>query len=156
MHQTIKADISADPQQVMEIVSDLSTYPEWLDLVATATPDDSGHVAEGTAAHSETCPAWLVTIRAKIGPFSRSKKLRMVRTHQSDSEATFERRELDGRQHSAWVMASTVSEGPSGARLKIDLRYDGGLWSAPVEAILSGVTSSAGERLSAFAQARRI
>ncbi len=143
MHRTITAEITASPERVFEIVSDLETYREWLDLVTVSDP--------APADSSDAGPAWFVTIRAKVGPFARSKRLRMVRTELSDHTARFERHELDGREHSAWVMQSTVENGPSGARVSMVLDYDGRLMDGPIEAILGAVMNTAGDKLSEYA-----
>ena len=61
----------------MEALADLSTYPEWLALVTEAEPQGD---------HT-----WLVTLRARLGPLARSKRLRMVRTQLLDDSVRFER-----------------------------------------------------------------
>lgn len=143
MHRTITADIEAPPQRVFDIVSDLETYAEWLEIVDSAEP--------APADSSDRGPAWFVTIKAKIGPFARSKRLRMVRVDQTESSARFERHELDGRTHSAWTMESVVEEGPKGSNVSMDLRYDGGLWDGPLDVILGSAADGAGDRLAAYA-----
>lgn len=165
MDRNVTASIAAPCERVGEIIGDLATYPKWLELVSdtTAEPTELGDN-----------PAWLVTIQAKIGPFSRSKRLRMVRTSFDNaavgSQARFERDELDGRQHSTWTMqitltpspASTPSPGlhdPSEAgepnegecEIAIDLAYGGALWSGALEAVLGPVVESAGRKLSIYA-----
>lgn len=143
MHRTITADIDAPPQRVFDIVSDLETYAEWLDVVDSAEPAPADSTDAG--------PAWFVTIKAKIGPFARSKRLRMVRTEQTETSARFERHELDGREHSAWTMESVVAEGPRGSTVSMELSYDGGLWDGPLDAILGSVAGGAGDQLAAYA-----
>lgn len=143
MHRTITANVTAEPQRVLDIVSDLSTYPEWLELVSTV--DTTGSESD------EDGPAWFVTLRAKVGPFSRSKRLRMVRTATTNTGAHFDRREVDRRDHSAWTMTSDVEEGPDGTLLTIGLAYDGKLFTGPLEAILDAATEDAGAKLSAYA-----
>ena len=146
MHQTVTAPVAAPRERVAAIISDLATYPDWLDLVTAADPADG----------DDEQPAWLVTIRAKVGPFARSKKLRMVRTVDDRSGNTtayrFERRELDGRDHSAWTLDAAVSPDATGkSSVTMDLRYDGGLWTAPLEPILGSFISGAGADLEAYA-----
>ncbi len=143
MHRTITATVSAEPQVVLDIVSDLSTYPEWLELVSS--------VDEAPSESDENGPAWFVTLRAKVGPFARSKRLRMVRTRTTDTGATFERHEVDRSDHSAWTMTSDVEEGPGGTVLSIGLTYDGKLFTGPLDAILDAATKDAGTKLSAYA-----
>ncbi len=137
------ADVAADPERVLEIVSDLATYPEWLELVSAADR------APGET--TDAGPAWFITLKAKVGPFSRSKRLRMVRTNQDDTSVRFERFEVDRRDHSAWVMESVVSEGPEGSVVSMELTYDGKLFTGPLETILGSVAGDAGPRLSDYA-----
>jgi len=147
MHQTVTATIAAPTDKVSEIVGDLGTYSEWLDLVSAAEIVES----------QDDQPAWLVTIRAKVGPFARSKKLRMVRTvNETEPEGAtycFERTEVDGRRHSAWTLdinVASVVEDHSSCEVTMALRYDGGLWTAPLEPILGTFISGAGPDLEAY------
>lgn len=149
MHQTTTASVAAPIERIAEIIGDLGTYPAWLDLVTAATPDDGPS--------DDDHPSWLVTIRAKVGPFARSKKLRMVRTSTDRAEAgttfRFERCEIDGRNHSAWTLQASVAESVDHrATVTMDLRYDGGLWTAPLEPILGSIISDAGPGLEAYAK----
>ncbi len=134
----------ATPAELFAVVGDISTYPEWLDVVS--------HV-EAT----EESDAWLVTLKARVGPFSRSKRLRMVRTiHDpgSVSEVRFERREIDGKEHSDWVLAATVQPAEGGdptqrSTVSLELDYDGAMWSG----LLDGVLGAAADRATAKLQA---
>ena len=108
---------------VWEVVSDLGTYPEWLDIVGRAVP-------AGDA-------AWTVDLRGKLGPFTRSKRLRMARTlAQAPNNVLFEREELDGKEHSAWVLRAEASRtrAPRHARCA---------WSCTTAARCSARSSSA-------------
>ncbi len=157
MHQTVTAPVAAAHDRVATIIGDLATYPHWLDLVTAAAP----------VAGDDDPPAWLVTIRAKVGPFARSKKLRMVRTINDHNDGRthyrFERQELDDRSHSAWTLdAAVVSDngapdngapdngGPDSSTVTMDLRYDGGLWTTPLEPILGSFIAGAGPDLEAY------
>ena len=60
----------ASPERLFDHIATLDRYPPWMRLVHRVTPmppDDLG-------------PAWWVELRARIGPFTRSKQLRMVRS----------------------------------------------------------------------------
>lgn len=144
MHQTVTASVAAPVERVSEIVGDLATYPEWLDLVTETSADGDGEPS-----------AWSVTIRAKVGPFARSKKLRMVRIANDviDGVTTirFEREEIDGRDHSPWTLDATVSSEDAGSTVTMDLRYGGRLWTAPLEPILGSFIDDAGPGLEAYA-----
>ncbi len=150
MHQTFSAETEAGPRELFDLMADLRTYPNWLDLVSEVEPtDDDG---------------WLVTLRARVGPFSRSKRLRMVRTvhtpvgHDRKGSVRFERREIDGKNHSDWVLAAVVEpveedrppidRAPMESRVELDLVYDGALWSG----LLDGVLHAAADRATAKLQ----
>ena len=90
------------PEALFAWVDDLGRYPSWLGIVERAEP-------EAPAADGEV--AWTVDLRGKVGPFARSKRLRMVRTARTEpTRAVFERRETDGRHHSAWLLEAEVTE----------------------------------------------
>lgn len=142
MQRTIAAEIDAPAHEVFSVLDDLATYPAWLDIVSKVTPADPEPGEPG--------PAWWVTLRAQVGPFARSKRLRMVRAH-SDAPRTlrYDRAEVDGRSHSAWSLEAAI-EGSEPSAVRVDLRYEGALWSAPLEAILKGQATDAVPRLQAL------
>jgi hypothetical protein len=120
----------ASPETLFTWVDDLTRYPSWLEIVtaavrAEARPGDPGD-------------AWTVTLRGRLGPFSRSKRLRMVRTElHAPQRVRFERREDDGREHSSWVLEADVHPEPDGAsRLVMVLHYGGGVFEPLVEHLL--------------------
>ena len=127
------------------MVEDLGRYPEWLDIVPRA-------VAE-TGSGDE--PEWTVDLRGRLGPFARSKRLRMARTtHDAPTRVVFERRELDGRDHSPWVLSAEVTtDGDAGSRLTMHLHYGGGLWGPVLERLLRDEIESSKARLIALAEA---
>ena len=143
MQRQINADIDAPVQQLFAVVADLGTYPHWLGLVARVDPAPPDARDEGSA--------WLVTLRAKVGPFARSKRLRMVRTlNVAPSSVTFERREHDGRDHSPWVMHADVRPAGSGSTVAISLHYGGRMWTGPLEGLLGGFIDDGVPRLQQF------
>ena len=120
MQATETLTVPASAAVVFALVSDLSTYPGWLRLVHEAETEVSGEAA-----------AWSVELRARIGPFARSKRLRMVLAEQSlDERVVFERRELDGRDHANWMLrAELVALDATTTDLTMHLSYDGRLWT---------------------------
>ena len=89
----------ASATDVFEQLATLDRYPAWMRLVhrAEALAPDDGR------------PAWRVELRARVGPFARSKQLRMVRTvHEPPHRVRFERVQDDDRDHAAWILAATV------------------------------------------------
>ncbi len=132
------------PETLFAWVDDLSRYPEWLDLVARAQP--------APAVEGDAGPAWLVDLRARLGPLARSKRLRMVRTdHRAPAVARFERSEHDGRQHSAWVLEAHVdpAAGP-GSRLTMHLHYGGAMFGPVLERLLQDEIDRSRSRLLAL------
>ena len=119
--------MNAETQAVRAVLQDLSTYQFWLDLV--------DHVEPSEPADADPGPAYLVTLIAKIGPFARRKRLRMVRQEINESGATFQRREVDRREHSEWVLGAHAEPGEP-TTVSMRLAYGGGLWSEVLERVL--------------------
>lgn len=121
-----------DPTVLHATVADLSTYPSWLDIVTAAdhVPSDEG----------DPGAAWSVVLRGQLGPLRRSKRLRMVRVlDEAPTRVRFERRELDGRAHSPWVLEATLEppETPDDdVALTVRLHYGGSLWVPILDRVL--------------------
>jgi hypothetical protein len=129
-----------DPPTLFRWVDDLERYPQWLSIVPRAERDGDG--------------AWRIDLRGRIGPLSRSKRLRMVRTrHDVPVTAVFERAELDGQEHSAWVLRAEVEPHDGGSRLVMHLHYGGRLWEPLVERLLRDEIESSRQRLLALVAA---
>jgi len=120
----------------MAALSDLGTYPAWLTLVTDAEPEGDD--------------VWLVTLRARLGPLARSKRLRMRRTSLDATRVQFERDETDGREHSAWTLTASLTPVGDTSEVTVHLHYGGALWTAPLEIVLASFEGSAAERLSAY------
>jgi hypothetical protein len=124
MHTTISLTIDgASAADLFAEVATLDRYPAWMRLVhrVEPLPPDDGR------------PAWRVQLRARVGPFARSKQLRMVRTvHEPDRYVRFERIQDDGRDHAAWVLTASVAGTPVGAALVSELTYGGSLWGSAI------------------------
>jgi len=115
------------PEELFAWVDDLARYPDWLEIVTRVEP-------AGTE-------AWAVDLRGRLGPLARSKRLRMVRgTVGAEADgvrtARFERAELDGRQHSPWVLQATVAPHAEGSTLAMGLHYGGSLFGPVLERVL--------------------
>ena len=124
METTIEQLIpGASTAALFEQVATLDQYPPWMRLV---------HRVEPLAA-DDGRPAWWVELRARVGPFARSKQLRMVRTVcEPDRRARFERIQPDDREHAQWILDATVRDAAAGSVLTMHLGYSGELWSASV------------------------
>ncbi len=140
----ITADLDAphQPDALLAWIDDLTRYPQWLTIVprAVVAPSDPADVG----------PAWSIDLRGKVGPLSRSKRLRMVRTKASAREVVFERRELDGQQHAAWILRATLTPNDSGTHLAMALHYSGRLWEPLVERLLHAEIDQSKARLLAL------
>ena len=164
------ADLSCDfsPADVFPYIDDLALYPQWMGLVHRATP------IEPRAGR----PAWDVELRARIGPFARSKRLTMVRRECIEpSSVVFERDDQDGRQHSMWRLSAILSAvsavsavsapapvaapapapaspeptADSGTHMEMGLYYSGGLWTGGiVERVLLDENNRSRKRLIAL------
>jgi hypothetical protein len=111
--------VPASPEVVFEHVARLEAYPPWLRLV---------HAAELVS--EEPQPVWNVELRARVGPFARSKRLRMQRTAiEPNQRVTFERSEVDGRQHARWALDVELAPQGDETVLTMHLAYDGSLWT---------------------------
>jgi hypothetical protein len=155
------AQAPADRAALFAVVADLTTYPGWLELVHRVQPADPEPDDDG--------PAFLVDLRARLGPLARSKRLRMVRVeHRPVEEVRFARREVDGRQHAPWLLSALVraieppttpattdpspAEAPSPphvSEVQVTLHYGGHLWAAPLELALTSHVERAIPRLQA-------
>jgi uncharacterized protein YndB with AHSA1/START domain len=131
-------DAPHPPARVWPVVSDLSTYPRWLDIVPRADLAADG--------------SWTVDLRGSLGPFARTKRLRMIRTTADEpAQAVFERAELDGRQHSPWVLRAEVEPlGDAESRLTMRLHYGGSLFGPVLERLLGDTIERSRPRLLAL------
>jgi hypothetical protein len=122
---TAGLEASCPAEELFAWVEDLGRYPEWLEIVPRAVPEDGEP------------GAWAVDLRGRLGPLARSKRLRMVRTlHQPPERVVFERQERDGRSHAPWVLTAEVEPTPTGSRLAMTMHYGGGLWVPLLERML--------------------
>jgi hypothetical protein len=140
---TASLDAPCEPEALFAWVEDLGAYPRWLDIVPRAEP---------VAPHADdTGPAWSVDLRGRLGPFARSKRLRMVRTgHIPPRTVRFERVEHDGRAHSPWVLDAAVEAIDAGSRLTMHLHYGGRLWASPLDRLLTDEIQRSRPRLLAL------
>ena len=141
---TVEAPVGVE--RLFAAVADLATYPQWLNIVHQVTVEPIG---------SDGMSAWLVELRGKVGPFARSKRLRMVQSVcESPNIVVFERRETDGRKHSPWVLTAQVETTNVGSSLAVNLHYGGMLFTGGVlERLLADQIEQGRERLLTVLQA---
>ncbi|MBN2624379.1 MAG: hypothetical protein JXA83_13465 [Acidimicrobiales bacterium] len=141
-------DVTADlvapctPDELFVWVDDLGRYPQWLDIVPRASAAEPHRDDPG--------PAWSVDLRGRLGPFARSKRLRMARTVHEPGRVRFERVEHDGRQHAPWVLEAEVAAAAGGSRLAMHLHYGGTLGGPVVERLLADEINRSKPRLLAL------
>ena len=133
-------DAPVDCARLHLAMIDLSAYTQWLDIVYRAEADTQS-IGEDAV--------WNVQLRGKVGPFARSKNLRMVRTvNIAGSRVVFERKELDGRNHSAWVFTADISPKGEGSTVTVHLHYGGTLFTGGVlERLLADQITRGQQRL---------
>jgi len=135
---SLEAVLDAAPATVLAEVADLTGYPAWHGMVKRVEADGDG---------------WLVDLGARLGPFTRTKRVRMVRADDKASgagEVRFVRAELDRKDYGQWEMVAIVEpatgEGP--CTLRFRLRAEG---SSPLigmlEPLLRAETEKSAERL---------
>lgn len=143
MDLTATLDAQCSPEDLFAWVGSLDTYDRWLDIVPRTEP--------APAVDGDPGPAWFVTLRGRLGPLARSKRLRMVRTeHQEPTLAVFERRETDGRDHAPWILRAWVTGDEGASELVMDLHYGGSLWVPMLDRLLGGEIESSRQRLRAL------
>lgn len=139
------ATLEAEPTQVFAALEDLATYPHWLTIVGRAEP--------AVADAADPGPAWMVELVGRVGPFTRTKQVRMVRTRhdRSAGDVCFERCERDGRSHNTWVLTgSAAADAAGGTRLHVHLRYGGGRTLPGADLLLRQEAARAGARLGRY------
>ena len=131
-------DTDLPPDVLRDVVGDLATYPRWLDIVARAVPAGDN--------------AWSVDLRGQLGPLRRSKRLRMARVLDEPAHVRFERAEVDGRDHSPWVLEALLTEAAGGTHLTMRLHYGGALWMPLLDRVLRDEIERSKPRLVAEAR----
>jgi hypothetical protein len=130
----VDVNLPCSAKELLPFIDDLAQYPSWMGLVHTVVPEGEG--------------VWQVELRGKIGPFARSKRLRMIQVETSEPHhIRFERQENDGRSHSDWVLDAQVTEVGSASTLNMTLRYSGRLFSSVVERALHDEIEASKQRL---------
>ena len=124
MDVTANVEVPVSAEKLFNYVSDLQNYESWLEMVYSVKSSDQDPTS------SKDLKFWTVELRARLGPFARSKRLRMVRKIcQAPNCVVFERAENDGRRHSAWVLSANVSQTEKSSSLQMNLHYSGSLFT---------------------------
>lgn len=139
------AELEVAQAPVVEALADLASYPHWLSIVGAAAP---------AAPHPDDVgPAWAVELIGRIGPFTKTKRVRMVRAaHDPDAGTVrFERVEHDGRAHNVWVLTGEATPAPGGrTKVHVHLHYGGGRTLPGADLLLRQEAGRAGSRLARY------
>lgn len=118
VRKSSSVELPVGTERVLPWVDDLSRYPQWMPLVHSALS-----VGDAT---------WDVELRATVGVFARSKRLRMRRTTVAADRVVFERDEDDGRVHAPWTLEAAIVGDARSCKVTMDMSYGGSLWTAGV------------------------
>ena len=130
----VDVNLPCSAKELLPFIDDLAQYPAWMGLVHAVVSEGEG--------------VWQVELRGKIGPFARSKRLRMIQVEtQEPHHIRFVRQENDGRSHSDWMLDTQVTEVGSASTLNMTLRYSGRLFSSVVERALHDEIEASKQRL---------
>ena len=103
------------------ILRDLAQYPKWLDIVHAAVKEEG---SDNT---------WTIELRGKVGPFARSKRLRMMRTNDdANASVVFERSEIDGRNHSEWRLTVFFAGAGNETEVSVEMFYGGSMFGGGI------------------------
>lgn len=142
-------ETSASVDAVFAQLERLDNYPKWLDIVSRAQP------AAGDA--DDPGDAWMVDLRAQLGPLRRSKRLRIVRSElDPPHRVRFVRRELEDRNNSLWSLTVEVrpadSQAEDGSIVTVHMHYGGALWIPMLDRILADEIRNSKPRLAALVE----
>ena len=156
------ATIEAPRAAVFAVLAEVGTYDRWLDIVDRVEPDracdrsDTPTPPAGDVARPAEERAWFFTLRARIGPFARSKRLRVVEAIAvAPDRIRLERAELDDRDHAPWTFDATLADGDTSGStstvLTLQLAYGGRLWTSALNPVLDNQLAIAVTELEALA-----
>lgn len=106
------ATVDAHPDQVWAAVSDLGTWPRWLDVVTRAVPDGDR--------------AWRVRLGLRLGPLDLGYDVRMATVEAvRPGRLRFERDEADGRDdHSPVVLDVSLARSGEATAVTLEVTVD--------------------------------
>ncbi len=149
MDARAELETTAPVDAVFAQLQRLDNYPKWLDIVSRAQPTagDPGDPGD----------AWMIDLRAQLGPLRRSKRLRIVRSElDPPNRVRFVRRELEDRNNSLWSLTvevrPTESEGENGSIVNVHMHYGGALWIPMLDRILEDEIRNSKPRLAALVE----
>ena len=141
MQRTETVTVQTDIQHSFSVLSDLSTYTQWLNFIDSVEPVES-----------EDGRVWMLVLKAQLGPFSRMKKLRMAKVSSEPHELIrFERKEISGRDASDWSIDINFKElDLITTEITFVVSYSGKLWTRTLETVFNTYVDQARTNLKAY------
>ena len=141
MQRTETITVQADIKHSFSVLSDLSTYTQWLNFI------DSVEAVE-----SEDDLVWMLVLKAQLGPFSRMKRLRMAKVSSKPHKLIrFERKETSGRDASDWSIDVKFKQiDLKTTEITFVVSYSGKFWTRTLETVFNTYVDQARTNLKAY------
>ena len=141
MQRTETVTVQTDIQHSFSVLSDLSTYTQWLNFIDSVEPVDS---KDGRV--------WMLVLKAQLGPFSRMKRLRMAKVSSEPHKLIrFERKETSGRDASDWTIDVKFKQiDLKTTEITFVVSYSGKLWTRTLETVFNTYVDQARTNLKAY------
>ena len=141
MQRTETVTVQTDIQHSFSVLSDLSTYTQWLNFIDSVEPVES---KDGRV--------WMLVLKAQLGPFSRMKRLRMAKVSSEPHKLIrFERKEISGRDDSDWSIDINFKElDLITTEITFVVSYSGKLWTRTLETVFNTYVDQARTNLKAY------
>tara|TARA_Y100000996_G_scaffold373527_1_gene323055 strand:- start:56 stop:514 length:459 start_codon:yes stop_codon:yes gene_type:complete len=141
MRRTETVTVQAEIEHAYSVLSELTTYTEWLNFIDSVEPVES-----------EDDLVWMLVLKAQLGPFSRMKKLRMARvTSEPWKLIRFERKEISGRDASDWSIDVKFKQlDLETTEIIFVVSYSGKLWTRTLETVFNTYVDQARTDLKAY------
>ena len=141
MRRTETVTVQAEIEHAYSVLSELTTYTEWLNFIDSVEP-----------AESEDDLVWMLVLKAQLGPFSRMKKLRMARiTSEPWKLIRFERKEISGRDASDWSIDVKFKQlDLETTEITFVVSYSGKFWTRTLETVFNTYVDQARTDLKAY------
>ena len=141
MRRTETVTVQAEIEHAYSVLSELTTYTEWLNFIDSVEPVES-----------EDDLVWMLVLKAQLGPFSRMKKLRMARvTSEPRKLIRFERKEISGRDASDWSIDINFKElDLKTTEIAFVVSYSGKFWTRTLETVFNTYVDQARTDLKAY------
>jgi len=141
MRRTETVTVQAEIEHAYSVLSELTTYTEWLNFIDSVEPVES-----------EADLVWMLVLKAQLGPFSRMKKLRMAKVSSEPHKLIrFERKEISGRDASDWSIDVKFKQiDLKTTEITFVVSYSGKFWTRTLETVFNTYVDQARTDLKAY------